>query len=187
MLDKLDSTIHDMDLWIVMLHLMDWVWLIIWCVYTSTRITYDDLRILPPLFIGAVWWTGLIDLLLFWWVLNVTLEYLGSTVLHVRYWFAVFVTGVKCETLGPCYSEPCDKNNIELTESSCKENSNLTDYTCSCKTGRSPPDRLHLSCKTGRSPPAISLLLVCTCGNPIRESYTLSNTSKSSWCIRAYH
>lgn len=136
MLDKLDSTIHDMDLWIVMLHLMDWVWLIIWCVYTSTRITYDDLRILPPLFIGAVWWTGLIDLLLFWWVLNVTLEYLGSTVL--RYWFAVFVTGVKCETLGPCYSEPCDKNNIELTESSCKENSNLTDYTCSCKTGRSP-------------------------------------------------
>lgn len=64
-----------------------------------------------------------------WWILSITLEYLGSTVIHV------FVTGLKCETLGPCYSEPCDENNTKL---SCEEYSNLTDYTCSCKTGRSP-------------------------------------------------
>lgn len=48
--------------------------------------------------------------------------------------YNVSFTGVKCETLGPCYSEPCDENN---TESNCKEINNLTDYTCTCKTGRS--------------------------------------------------
>lgn len=51
-----------------------------------------------------------------------------------HYMYDVSFTGVKCETLGPCYSEPCDENN---TKSSCTEINNLTDYTCSCKTGRS--------------------------------------------------
>lgn len=51
-----------------------------------------------------------------------------------HYMYDVSFTGVKCETLGPCYSEPCDENN---TKSSCTEINNLTDYTCSCKTGGS--------------------------------------------------
>ncbi|XP_061164593.1 protein crumbs-like isoform X2 [Saccostrea echinata] len=42
----------------------------------------------------------------------------------------LYVHGVKCETLGPCYLRPCHENN---TEYSCREIGNLTDYTCPCK------------------------------------------------------
>lgn len=49
------------------------------------------------------------------------------------YMYDVFFIGVKCETLGSCYSEFCDENNIKLF---CIEINNLIEYICFCKIGR---------------------------------------------------
>lgn len=112
---------HDMEWWFL------FIYSILWAVFYSHGCYIDWWKLIPTL--------NDLDSAVLQELMYVELQYILNLLMgfdHYRY--NVSFTGVKCETLGPCYSEPCDENN---TKSSCTEINNLTDYTCSCKTGRS--------------------------------------------------